>query len=184
MQAYHNKESVKKKYLARVVAHHKADEIVKGRYWEEGKGCAVGCTVHSDQHGAYETELGIPTWLAKLEDRLFEGVSNKYAVTFPEKFLKAIKPGANLDSIKNEFLYFVVNGTLKHFDHKKCPACKKAIVNVGKALKSNEMGEDVWVGLRSAAAAYAAAATKRQQAREKEYERMATHLLKLLKRCV
>ena len=26
--------------------HAAADEIVKGQYWEGGKGCAVGCTIH------------------------------------------------------------------------------------------------------------------------------------------
>lgn len=41
---FHGKPAVKAKYLKRVRAHAKADEIVSGRYWENGKGCAVGCT--------------------------------------------------------------------------------------------------------------------------------------------
>ncbi len=33
MQAFHNDQKVKDKYLGRVEAHQKADEIVKGKYW-------------------------------------------------------------------------------------------------------------------------------------------------------
>jgi len=48
MKAYHNKKETKKFYLDRVKAHFKADEIVKGKYWQNGKGCAVGCTIHAN----------------------------------------------------------------------------------------------------------------------------------------
>jgi len=37
--AFHGKSTIKKKYLARVNKHAKADEIIKGIYWENGKGC-------------------------------------------------------------------------------------------------------------------------------------------------
>ena len=70
--AFHGDPAVKEKYLNRVTLHERADEIIHGKYWENGKGCAVGCTVHSSKHAAFETELGIPLMLAKLEDRLFE----------------------------------------------------------------------------------------------------------------
>lgn len=42
MKAFHGKKSIKAKYLSRVRAHAKADEIIKGTYWQEGKGCACG----------------------------------------------------------------------------------------------------------------------------------------------
>jgi hypothetical protein len=62
MKAFHNDNEIKQKYLKRVIAHQKADELIKGKYWEKGKGCAVGCTIHSGDHAKYETELGIPRW--------------------------------------------------------------------------------------------------------------------------
>lgn len=46
MKAFHNDKKIKAKYLARVKAHIKAGEVIKGKYWENGKGCAVGCTIH------------------------------------------------------------------------------------------------------------------------------------------
>ncbi len=74
--SYHGKTSIKRRYLKRVRAHAKTDELIKGTYWDNGKGCAVGCTVHSGDHKAYETELGIPAWLAHLEDVIFENLKN------------------------------------------------------------------------------------------------------------
>ena len=77
--AFHNSKATKAKYLKRVESHRKADEIISGTYWENGKGCAVGCTLNSASHSAYETELGSPRILAHLEDRLFERLFNAYA---------------------------------------------------------------------------------------------------------
>ena len=37
--AFHNDPEIKAKYVARVKAHAEADEIIKGKYWEDGKGC-------------------------------------------------------------------------------------------------------------------------------------------------
>ena len=66
--AYHGNLAVKSKYVCRMKAHVDADEIVRRVYWDGNRGCAVGCTVHSDDHGAYETELGMPEWFAHLEE--------------------------------------------------------------------------------------------------------------------
>lgn len=67
MKAFHSDEAVKEKYLERVRAHSAADSIIKGKYWESGKGCAVGCTIEGSDHERYETELGIPRVIARLE---------------------------------------------------------------------------------------------------------------------
>lgn len=130
LRAFHNDPKIKRKYLSRVRAHRKADEIIKGQYWQDGKGCAVGCTVHSDEHSAYETELGIPEWLAILEDTLFEGVSTEYSKTWPENFLKSINIGADLETIKSTFLIYVLEDALKVFDHRRYPSVKRSIINV------------------------------------------------------
>jgi hypothetical protein len=101
--AYHNDKTIKAKYLARVRLHAEADEIVQGQYWEGGKGCAVGCTIHGSDHGVYETELGIPREVAVIEDVIFEGLSNDKAKAWPERFLAAIKPGQDLSLIWPKF---------------------------------------------------------------------------------
>src|SRR5580693_8962583 len=112
MQAFHNEEKTKQTYLARVRAHREADEIIKGRYWENGKGCAVGCTVHSSNHAAYEQMFGIPQTLARLEDRIFEGLPNEDAKAWPVSFMSAIEPGADLSRVHWQFLHWVLTDEL------------------------------------------------------------------------
>lgn len=105
--AFKGKAAVKEKYLARVQRHYDADEITQGIYWENGKGCAVGCTMEQGGdgvHQAMEDTLGIPKELAYLEDRLFEELKNDDAKEFPLRFLKAIKPGADLSLVVAKFV--------------------------------------------------------------------------------
>ena len=96
MLTFHGKQELKDERIAQVRAHRLADQLVKGQYWQDGKGCAVGCTIHSGDHRAYEIELGIPVELACLEDRFFENLSNGKAMMWPERFLQAIPVGVDL----------------------------------------------------------------------------------------
>src|ERR1041385_984810 len=108
MLAYHGRNDLKAGVLAILAEHREADKLVKGRYWEEGKGCAVGCTLESvrriegkrsivhDSHALYERYLGVPTALARLEDGIFEGLPNGESQAWPERFASAIQPGADL----------------------------------------------------------------------------------------
>jgi hypothetical protein len=118
MLSFHSDPSVKSNYLARVAGHADADEIVKGRYWENGKGCAVGCTIHGEVHESFERELGVPRMLAWLEDVIFEGLPNRLAKTWPERFLSSIAPGRDLSPIGWRFLHWLLTESgLSEFDH-------------------------------------------------------------------
>lgn len=108
MQAYHGDPQIKADILAQLAAHREADELVKGQYWEDGKGCAVGCTLHSGDHAEYEPRFGIPQMLAWLEDRIFEGLPNVEAQAWPEKFMAAIEPGADLSRVGWQFLHWLL----------------------------------------------------------------------------
>jgi hypothetical protein len=160
MKAFHNDVAVKRKYLKRVRAHQKADELIHGIGWNEstGKGCAVGCTLDEYNHAKYETELGIPEWLAYVEDTLFEGMNKKKSETWPEEFLKAITVGAKLDKIKGPFMIVVLERALTKFDHDKFPDVKAAI-NQTIACWKNERStpEDFGAALAVAGAAADAA---------------------------
>jgi hypothetical protein len=100
MKAFHGDEAVKQKYLARLKAHHEADEIIQGTGWENGHGCAVGCTLNRYNHSAYEDELGLPQWLARLEDKIFEGLPAGNAQRFAVDFLEAVPVGADVENVR------------------------------------------------------------------------------------
>jgi hypothetical protein len=72
MLSFHGKQEIKDKYLNRVIKHRELDNIIQGIGWENGKGCAVGCTLENYNHSRYPMELGLPEWLARLEDKIFE----------------------------------------------------------------------------------------------------------------
>src|SRR4029077_2162604 len=161
--AFHGKPEIKDFYLTRVRAHKAADEIIHGKYWISGKGCAVGCTIHSGDHGAYETEMGIPRILARLEDGIFESLSNGRAKDWPEQFLSAITPGSDLSGVWPRFaVWLLVDEKYGVIQFAKKEAAKKAIQDVAGAYQQvidGTAAQIEWMKLRRAAAyaAYAAA---------------------------
>jgi hypothetical protein len=94
--------------LAIMRAHAAADELVKGQYWQGGKGCAVGCMVKSWNHSLYEPMFGIPAIIAGLEDAIFEGLPNDEAKSWPIQFLEAIKPGSDLSKVAPKFFVWLL----------------------------------------------------------------------------
>jgi len=160
MIAFHGKESVKAEYLARVRAHAAADEIIHGKYWQEGKGCAVGCTIHGSDHFNYETELGIPAAIAFLEDSVFESLPNGDAKNFPARFLEAIPVGADLSMVVPQFLYWMLSDEAWGLKPES-PDVKAAVDAVAECFKrriaGDEPSEEDWESsVKLARAAWAA----------------------------
>src|SRR5712692_7450214 len=60
MKAFVDTTWTKSAIMKQLRKHAKADKIEKGYYWEDGKGCAIGCTIHSGDHAEYEPRFGIP----------------------------------------------------------------------------------------------------------------------------
>src|ERR1700682_3860870 len=119
---YFRHPNLKSFLLAQLAQHCEADRLIKGDYWVDGKGCAVGCTIealrhfnghggriqsHRD-HGLYETELGIPRILARLEDRFFEVLDNGRSQAWPERFSSAVRVGADLAMVWPRFALWLL----------------------------------------------------------------------------
>ena len=150
--AYHGDPAIKLKYVGRVRSHQEADELVRGAYWKDGKGGAVGCTVHSDDHAAYETDLGMPKWLAYLEDRIFEGMSNAASRRFPLSLFSAIPVGfAAWDSLHHEFCAYLLRDVCE-FDRAEDTATAAAVDAVIHLHERwTEADDQVWKAAKSAA---------------------------------
>jgi hypothetical protein len=163
MLAFHSDPALKEEYLARVEAHRRADEIVQGYgYWIGGKGCGVGCTIHGQDHSRYETELGIPSALARLEDAIFEGLPNPDAMDFPSKFLGSIPVGADLSMVAPKFTHWLLTSPEIGLAGKADGAGKSAIATVAglydRWVAGDNPPEPEWHAARVAAgnAAWAA----------------------------
>ena len=126
--AFHGDATLKEAILAEIALHRQADQIIKGTYGRERdgkwKGCAVGCSIHSlnlsrglsfetDDHAAYEEGFGIPRQMAYLEDLIFERLPDGKHVEWPERFMNAIQPGANLEMVAPRFVHWLLVDALK-----------------------------------------------------------------------
>ena len=198
LTAYHNDHKVKADLLSSLKAHAKADRIVKGQYWEDGKGCAVGCTLDSVGHAshcdhmAYERKLGIPVMLARLEDTIFEGLSNGDAKEWPIMFAQAIKPGADLSRVGWKFQHWILTGSRLLNDGGREDVAK-AIKQCADVLVPLTRGRPVdkfaaWSVARSARSAADSAEFAARSARSAAdfaefatYEHMAEKLLRLMR---
>jgi hypothetical protein len=146
MLAFHNDASIKTNILNGLAVHRAADEIVQGHYWENGKGCAVGCTLETirvmkgidnidhSSHRTAENETGIPQILWRLEDRIFEGLPNALAKEWPEQFTSAIRPGSDLAMIWPRFALWILTEELPQYVT-KLPKAAAAIADVAELYK-------------------------------------------------
>lgn len=146
MLSFHNDKSIKELYVNRVKLHQLADEIEQGFYWENGRGCAVGCTIHGEDHSSYERELGIPKVLSKIEDCIFENLPVEIAKLWPLKFLETINVGVDLSSVWPKFSIWLLTdeiyGVLKYV---KLQKSIDAILSVSEGYKNYLlMTEEKW----------------------------------------
>jgi len=155
LQSFHNDEKIKAKYVKRLAGHYKANEIRQcNYYWKNGKGDAVGCTIHSSQqdiYKKYETELGIPEWVARLMEKIFDHISKNKAKKFAIQFLDSIPVGVTeteFNTLKYKFFMYLVQN-IRQFDPDRYPKAQD-VVNIVVELckkeleKQNSVTKDEW----------------------------------------
>ncbi|MFI4963454.1 MAG: hypothetical protein ACHP6H_06325 [Legionellales bacterium] len=57
----------------------------------------------------YPTQLGIPAELAYIQMQLFQQLKDELAIAFPEKFIDAIVPGADLENVWPQFALWLMS---------------------------------------------------------------------------
>lgn len=173
MSAYHNDSAKKAALIAQLIAHEDADEITQGIGWENGHGCAVGCTLHAYDHSQGPAKLGWPEWLLHLEDALFEEMTPADAKGFPRRVAEAIPVGADLEPARLRFLHW----TLTEFLGRDWPADVNAGLDdmgglFARAIAGDEPTRAAWAAravraVRAARAARAAGAAGAKEQADK-----------------
>jgi hypothetical protein len=170
--AFHGEQGIKDQYLARVMLHRQADRLIQGTGWTKGndgvfRGCAVGCCLESYDHSQYPIELGIPQVLAHLEDRIFERLPKKQAMLWPERFLDAAQPGADLSCVWPAFAAWLLLDSKHGAIRFAQTAEQRAVISETGTLCRNSVpiGDPRWANarrkawdVRHRAAAYTATA--------------------------
>ena len=117
MRAFIDTVVSKPELLETLAWYREEDRLAQGGYyWRNGRGCAVGCTLHEfatgqeERHDLYEELFGIPQELARLEDSIFEGLHPEVAQEWPERFIGSIPKGADLEFAADEFALWILGG--------------------------------------------------------------------------
>ncbi len=198
MQSYLNDTKLKSDFIEQIKWHQDQDKIIQGTYGEGSNGdfkaCAVGCSIHSlgrmqgkkfqtDNHKLYESELGIPEWLAMLEDTIFEGLPIDDAKAWPLRFSEAVPVGVDLDPIKWQFCAFVLSRNIERVLTLKIDdSLKETVVSaIRQVLHVHETALNTGVWNESAAWSAESAQSAQSAAWAAEYRLFADKLIELLK---
>jgi hypothetical protein len=150
--SFHGRHEVKRKFLDRVRAHRLAGEITKDLGRKKVGGNAIDCTLHSDNHWAFEEELGLPNQLACIEEELFYSLANDQAQMLPEQILEAIPVGADLFPAVWQFMLFALldekHGMIALGEHHK--AIHQAADFYRRALDGDEISWGEYLSARQA----------------------------------
>ncbi len=165
MRAFEQTEVSQDQLLAALAAHREANRLVQEPYWAEGRGGAVGCSIHDFRPGSeneedlYELIFGIPRALAWLEDSIFMNLAWEEARLWPERFVRAIRPGFDLTMVGDQFLPWLLSGEASPLvPWKEEKHMQRAAMIVKRRLAGDEPSQDEWTAVRDAADAAAAAA--------------------------
>ena len=132
--------------------HRTAERLTGGRYWNGNHGCAVGCTLANfdndaaaeGDHARYETLFGIARDVALLEDTLFELLPPAENRLWPERFVRAIAPGADVGEIMTRWIIWLLNDEASPV-HKHVRASAKQITALyERRLRGDEPTPDDW----------------------------------------
>lgn len=113
MRAFHNSKKIKDDYVLKVISHSSLNTAEKKIAHSAYCGCSIGIHISCGNSKICEHELGIPEWLALVEDGIVGELSPQRAITWPILFLKSITPGKNLETIKRPFLVYIVKSVLE-----------------------------------------------------------------------
>ena len=117
--SFNNDAKIKESLIARMQKHIEADELLQKATGRDGKGCTVWCALNNGDiqygynHSAFPEVLGLPEWLAHLQDIIFEGLSVDDAKQFSSDWPKAIPVGKNLEPVKWKFCAFLMEQNIE-----------------------------------------------------------------------
>jgi len=103
--AFHNDPTIKDKMLRSAIAHRRGDTFVQGlgEYFEEGKGCHLGCAVMSvtgkrgNWHRQFSDLVNCHPEISNLQEYFFESLPMQKDRLWSESVIDAMPVGADLD---------------------------------------------------------------------------------------
>jgi len=155
--------SLKAAVRHRVAEHQRLDQIAQGTYWNNQRGCFIGCSLHSNKRSDFERLLGLPEWFAHLGESIFEGLRRDLAVDFPLAVYDATPVGVPWDrftrEVRSRFLHWLMmdeqHGVVRLNDD---PRVLAVCALLQRSCDGDEPTPEEWAAARAAAEAAAEAA--------------------------
>jgi hypothetical protein len=139
MKAFHGSKELKHKYIDRINAHVAAGELSQRTGYQprgpNGKpiGGFIGCTF--DDYDMFDLtaqseEIGVPEWLLRLLDQIFDGLLVSESKKFAADVWPAVNIGANLEPLKHKFFTYLLEENVENASSLAIPdTLKKQLVN-------------------------------------------------------
>ena len=108
MLSFFGEPCLKEAVVARVREHQRLDQIAQQIYWDGQKGCAIGCVLHSGEHMNFERQLGLPVFLAYMDEYIFESLSVNESKAWPLRFIEAVPVGVDLELVFPRFMHWLL----------------------------------------------------------------------------
>lgn len=191
MLSFFGEQCLKDTVVARVKEHQRMDQIIQGTYWEQCgdgvfRGCAIGCVLHSNDHMAYERQLGLPVFLAYIDEHIFESLPPGEAKFWPLRFIEAVPVGVDLELVFPKFMHWLLSdpeGVRQHADARTLPIIDSLVTMYARRIDGVPF--DSWAAALAAAraalaAAWAAAGAARAAGKNESIHRQADYLISLL----
>ena len=109
MISFFGNQCLRDAVVERVREHQRLDQIAQQIYWNGSKGCAIGCVLHSGEHMAFETQLGLPVFLAYMDEHIFESLPLAEAKAWPLRFIEAVPVGVDLELVFPRFMKWLLS---------------------------------------------------------------------------
>ena len=105
MVAWHGETGLKDAVMDRLREHRRLDEIVQGVYFDDGRGCHIGCITHArnDTHSVAERLFGIEQRVGYWLEAVFEGLPKKDCAAWVLNGTESIPVGADLSRCHHQF---------------------------------------------------------------------------------
>ena len=109
MLSFFGEQCLRDAVVERVREHQRLDQIAQQIYWDGSKGCSIGCVLHSGEHLDFERQLGLPVFLAYMDEHIFDRLSLDEAKGWPLRFIEAVPVGVDLELVFPRFMHWLLS---------------------------------------------------------------------------
>jgi hypothetical protein len=158
MMSFFGSQCLRDAVVERVREHQRLDQIAQSIYWDGSKGCAIGCVLHSGEHLAFEQQLGLPVFLAYMDEHIFEKLPLEEAKAWPLRFIEAVPVGVDLELVFPRFMHWLLSdpdGVRQYADARTVPIMDTIVAMYARRIEGIPF--DVAAARAAAGAAWDAA---------------------------